>query len=77
MIDIVGDIFRQRVDEYLRRCLRKGVPSLFTSLKPLYSDPNKVDTIQSLVTTYNTTLKTKQMFNPDGKLSGCQGYNEL
>ena len=63
----VGDSFSKRVDEYLCRCLRKGVPSLFTSLKPLYTDQSKVNTIQQLVITYYQTLKDKQMFHPDGE----------
>jgi len=62
-------MFRDHVDEYLRRSLRKGVPSLFTSLKPLYTDSSKVSMIQQLTTTYYRTLIDKQLFHPEGNNS--------
>ncbi|KAK0829173.1 hypothetical protein LTR03_016299 [Friedmanniomyces endolithicus] len=43
-----GDAFRQHADKYLRRMLKKGVPSTFANLKQLYSDPEKKETIREL-----------------------------
>ena len=31
-----GDDFEARTDDFLRRYLRRGVPSLFSSMKPIY-----------------------------------------
>ncbi|KAK0859065.1 hypothetical protein LTS02_009522 [Friedmanniomyces endolithicus] len=47
-----GDAFRQHADKYLRRMLKKGVPSTFANLKQLYSDPEKKETIRELVEGY-------------------------
>lgn len=37
-----GEIFRDRIDKYLRTNFSKGCPPLFTTLKSLYNDPGKV-----------------------------------
>ncbi|KAF2771686.1 N-terminal acetyltransferase A, auxiliary subunit [Teratosphaeria nubilosa] len=47
-----GDAFRQHADKYLRRMFTKGVPSTFATVKQLYSDPAKKETIQELVEGY-------------------------
>ncbi|KAK0262867.1 hypothetical protein B0A54_09017 [Friedmanniomyces endolithicus] len=47
-----SDAFRQHADKYLRRMLKKGVPSTFANLKQLYSDPEKKETIRELVEGY-------------------------
>lgn len=47
-----GDDFREAVDSYLQRMLRKGVPSLFANIKVLYDRPAKRDTVQELVEGY-------------------------
>jgi len=47
-----GDAFRQHADKYLRRMLKKSVPSTFANLKQLYSDPSKKETIRDLVEGY-------------------------
>lgn len=49
-----GDEFRTAADEYLRRMLRKGVPSTFANVKALYSDSSKKNTIQELVLKYES-----------------------
>ncbi|KAF6019761.1 NAA15 [Bugula neritina] len=73
---LTGDMFRDHVDEYLRRSLRKGVPSLFTSLKPLYTDSSKVSMIQQLTTTYYRTLIDKQLFHPEDTIESNEGELE-
>ena len=47
-----GEPFRKAADDYLRRMLRKGVPSTFANLKALYTDTAKRDIIQELVEGY-------------------------
>ncbi|KAK5120521.1 hypothetical protein LTR85_006176 [Meristemomyces frigidus] len=47
-----GDAFRQHADKYIRRMLKKGIPSTFANLKQLYADPAKKETIRELVEGY-------------------------
>lgn len=47
-----GDAFRKHADGYLRRMFTKGVPSTFANVKQLYSEPDKLSTIQALVESY-------------------------
>ncbi|KAJ5706996.1 N-terminal acetyltransferase A complex subunit n.t1.c1 [Penicillium malachiteum] len=47
-----GEDFKQAVDAYLQRMLKKGVPSLFANIKSLYSNPSKRDVVQALVEGY-------------------------
>lgn len=42
LLYLEGDPLRQQLHAYLQPGLRKGVPSLFSALKPLYRDPKKV-----------------------------------
>ncbi|XP_058055500.1 N-alpha-acetyltransferase 15, NatA auxiliary subunit [Anopheles bellator] len=51
-----GLVFRELVDEHLRRNLRKGVPPLFVNLRSLYKDKEKVQIIGSLVECYYQNL---------------------
>ena len=47
-----GDPFLKSIGLYLQRGFQKGVPSLFQSVKHLYAVPEKVQTIESLLTQY-------------------------
>ena len=47
-----GDAFRTHADKYLRRMLKKGVPSTFANVKALYADSAKKETIRELVEGY-------------------------
>jgi NMDA receptor-regulated protein 1 len=38
-----GDAFAAAADTYVRRFLQKGIPSLYTDLKSLYSNPAKAE----------------------------------
>lgn len=49
-----GDAFREAADKYLRRVFKKGIPSTFANVKTLYTQPGKLDTIQSLVHGYES-----------------------
>ncbi|XP_038572996.1 N-alpha-acetyltransferase 15, NatA auxiliary subunit-like isoform X4 [Micropterus salmoides] len=64
-----GEKFRECLDRYLRINLSKGCPPVFTTLKSLYNDKEKVAIIEELVVGYETSLKSCRMFNQndDGK----------
>jgi len=59
-----GDTFRQYADALLRQCLKKGVPPLFVMMRSLYKDPEKVQILTDLVTSYATCLKEHNSFDP-------------
>ncbi|KAJ6661677.1 hypothetical protein lerEdw1_013199 [Lerista edwardsae] len=56
--------FRELMDKFLRVNFSKGCPPLFTTLKSLYYNTEKVSTIQELVTGYEASLKTCDLFSP-------------
>ncbi|GAB0093410.1 Glycerol-3-phosphate dehydrogenase [Sergentomyia squamirostris] len=60
-----GDDFRQLVDQYLRRGLRKGVPPLFVNMRSLYKHPEKVETIEKLIQGYYDSLQENGYFAPE------------
>lgn len=60
---VSGQTFRELVDEYLRIALKKGVPPLFTNLRSLYEDKEKVAIIEELVLGYSSTLESQNKFN--------------
>lgn len=57
-----GDRFREIVDEYLRRGLRKGVPPLFVNVRSLYQHEDKVKVISELIHDYHDSLKSSGHF---------------
>jgi len=63
-----GKAFSERVDEYMRPKLRKGVPSLFRDLKSLYGDKEKVKTIEETVKSYYENLKKDRRFSPSDEV---------
>uniref|UniRef100_A0A671VB98 N-alpha-acetyltransferase 15, NatA auxiliary subunit a n=1 Tax=Sparus aurata TaxID=8175 RepID=A0A671VB98_SPAAU len=50
--------FRECLDSYLRINLSKGCPPVFTTLKSLYTDKEKVTIIEELVVGYESSLKS-------------------
>ncbi|MBN3278343.1 NAA15 acetyltransferase, partial [Polyodon spathula] len=60
-----GEKFRECLDKYLRLNFSKGCPPVFTTLKSLYDDKEKVSIIEELVVGYETSLNSCQMFNPN------------
>ncbi|RKO93510.1 NMDA receptor-regulated protein 1-domain-containing protein [Blyttiomyces helicus] len=60
-----GASFATEMDEYLRPMFRKGVPSLYISLKDLYTDTEKAAIIEDLVVGYAATLKSVGLFAKD------------
>uniref|UniRef100_A0A674IMK1 N(alpha)-acetyltransferase 16, NatA auxiliary subunit n=1 Tax=Terrapene triunguis TaxID=2587831 RepID=A0A674IMK1_9SAUR len=59
---VPGETFRELMDKFLRVNFSKGCPPLFTTLKSLYYNTEKVEIIQELVTGYEASLKTCDFF---------------
>ncbi|XP_047209635.1 N-alpha-acetyltransferase 15, NatA auxiliary subunit a [Girardinichthys multiradiatus] len=66
---LTGEKFQECLDTYLRMNFTKGCPPVFTTLKSLYTDKEKVMIIEELVLGYESCLKGSRMFseNDDGK----------
>ncbi|XP_039109081.1 N-alpha-acetyltransferase 16, NatA auxiliary subunit isoform X3 [Hyaena hyaena] len=62
--EIKGEKFRELMDKFLRVNFSKGCPPLFTTLKSLYYNTEKISIIQELVTNYEASLKTCDFFSP-------------
>ncbi|TRY87613.1 hypothetical protein DNTS_005998 [Danionella cerebrum] len=60
-----GDKFRECLDRYLRMNFSKGCPPVFTTLRSLYQDKEKVTIIEELVVGFETSLRSCRMFSPD------------
>ncbi|XP_051561366.1 N-alpha-acetyltransferase 15, NatA auxiliary subunit [Myxocyprinus asiaticus] len=60
-----GDKFRECLDRYLRMNFSKGCPPVFTTLRSLYQDKEKVSIIEELVVGFETSLRSCRMFSPD------------
>jgi peptide alpha-N-acetyltransferase len=50
-----GDLFKERVKEYVLEQLKRGVPAAFTNVKPLYKDKLKVQAVQEIVEEFYPT----------------------
>ncbi|XP_032351940.1 N-alpha-acetyltransferase 16, NatA auxiliary subunit isoform X4 [Camelus ferus] len=61
---VPGEKFRELMDKFLRVNFSKGCPPLFTTLKSLYYNTEKISIIQELVTNYEASLKTCDFFSP-------------
>uniref|UniRef100_A0A3B3STV5 N-alpha-acetyltransferase 15, NatA auxiliary subunit n=2 Tax=Paramormyrops kingsleyae TaxID=1676925 RepID=A0A3B3STV5_9TELE len=62
---LAGEKFRECLDRYLRMNFSKGCPPVFTTLKSLYKDKDKVSIIEELVVGYETSLNSCRMFSQD------------
>lgn len=58
-----GETFKNLIDEYLRRGLRKGVPPLFVNIRSLYTDKLKVEVITNLVNSYHENFQKSGHFS--------------
>lgn len=52
--------FVRRLDEYVRPFLRKGIPSLFFNVKPLYTDRTKANAIGTLFEKFLSSLDSSE-----------------
>jgi peptide alpha-N-acetyltransferase len=50
--------FAAAADSYVRRYLLRGIPSLFSDLKPLYADSAKAAALQQLFDSYAASLRS-------------------
>lgn len=57
------DQFRQLIDDFLRRGLRKGVPPLFVNIRSLYDNESKVKIITELAQGYYEQLSKSSYFS--------------
>lgn len=57
-----GDAFKAAVSLYVRPFLKKGVPSLFTDLRPLYSHPEKVEILEEVFLEVLSSLQASKTF---------------
>ena len=65
----IGDNFAKKIEEYLIYWLRKGTPSLFSNIKSLYLNPEKLATIEKIVLGFYETLKSQtKLRSEDEKL---------
>ncbi|ORX62151.1 N-terminal acetyltransferase A, auxiliary subunit [Hesseltinella vesiculosa] len=60
------DSFKVKVTAAIQTALRKGVPSLFNSMKMYYGDNKKQAVIAGLVEGYGATLEAEGSFEPNG-----------
>ncbi|KAL5035235.1 hypothetical protein, variant [Batrachochytrium dendrobatidis JEL423] len=60
---VSGDEFKTMITSYLVPLFRKGVPSLFVSLKDLMADPEKEEIIAEVVEKYYGSLKANCTFS--------------
>ncbi|KAJ3030244.1 hypothetical protein HDV00_008997 [Rhizophlyctis rosea] len=60
-----GYQFRGLIDNYLKEMFRKGVPSLFISMKDLYGDAEKAEIIEETVTNFALYLERTGRFSTD------------
>ncbi|KAF9121492.1 N-alpha-acetyltransferase 16, NatA auxiliary subunit [Mortierella sp. 14UC] len=61
-----GDAFVKIADEYMRNSLRKGVPSLFVTMKTLYTNKEKAQAVEKLALGYLATLDKIKGFDNSG-----------
>ncbi|XP_061082124.1 N-alpha-acetyltransferase 16, NatA auxiliary subunit-like [Conger conger] len=62
---LTGELFREKIDKFLRTNFSKGCPPLFTTLKSLYNNPETVSVIHELVSGYELSLRTCGLFSPN------------
>jgi hypothetical protein len=60
-----GDSFKAKVEASLQNGLRKGIPSLFASMKKYYADAEKQRVIEELVLGYCASLEKDGTFSTD------------
>ena len=63
---VTGERFRVLVGQYLRRALHKGAPPLFVDLRSLYTNADKVATIEELLLSYVANLTEHERFSQEG-----------
>jgi hypothetical protein len=57
-----GSTFELAVRSYIRPFLTKGVPSLFSDLRPLYDHPDKADILEKIICEVELSLQATGSF---------------
>eukprot|EP00795_Rhopilema_esculentum_P000514 gene514-10194_t len=63
-----GESLKTLADSYLRKALRKGVPSLFVNMRTLYGDKSKVEILENLLSSYEKNLTLHNSFEECGEV---------
>ncbi|EJD39130.1 N-terminal acetyltransferase A, auxiliary subunit [Auricularia subglabra TFB-10046 SS5] len=63
-----GEDFERRATKYIHLGLTRGVPSLFTDLKPLYASDSKRAAIESIVTAFHDSVTPDKKGEPSAYL---------
>mmetsp|Transcript_90023 Transcript_90023/g.159409 ORF Transcript_90023/g.159409 Transcript_90023/m.159409 type:complete len:927 (+) Transcript_90023:151-2931(+) len=58
---ITGDRFEKRMDKYLRARIRKGIPSMFRMIRPLYFQEGKAQIVEKLFLKYVQNLSDEEV----------------
>ncbi|GAQ88611.1 N-terminal acetyltransferase [Klebsormidium nitens] len=66
---IEGEDFRKAISQYLPAFLRKGVPSLYSDLKPLYNQPGKAAIMDDVFKRFETSLREEGRFPAESSSS--------
>ncbi|KAG0580042.1 hypothetical protein M758_4G144800 [Ceratodon purpureus] len=69
-----GDAFKAAVSMYVRPFLRKGVPSLFSDLRSLYSHPGKVEILEEVFLEIMSSLETSKTFPGSSDIESPSTY---
>ncbi|CAN6625407.1 N-terminal acetyltransferase A complex subunit Nat1p [Trichomonascus vanleenenianus] len=67
---LTGDDFQQAVGKYLTEKLARGVPSLFSMVRPLYNDPTKRNAIDAFI-------REKYASQQNGSVAGVDPANQV
>lgn len=59
-----GEKFKELVKPYLERALQKGIPSLFSDVKNLYTNPFKLQSIQDIIEDIRSSVSPKDQAQP-------------
>eukprot|EP01006_Ploeotia_vitrea_P048720 TRINITY_DN67265_c5_g1_i3.p1 TRINITY_DN67265_c5_g1~~TRINITY_DN67265_c5_g1_i3.p1 ORF type:complete len:777 (+),score=98.35 TRINITY_DN67265_c5_g1_i3:351-2333(+) len=60
-----GDKFRQRLIGWIEPYLKRAIPALFSALKSLYNNPEKIPVMEELFINWEKNLRTSNRFSPD------------
>jgi len=58
-----GATFATKFDEYIKAGTTRAVPSLFTNVKQLYAEKDKVDIIEGIIVKHLATLRANNCFS--------------
>jgi N-alpha-acetyltransferase 15/16, NatA auxiliary subunit len=63
-----GEEFKKRLEKFVAHYLSKTIPSLFTTLKGLYNDKEKVKIIEQVFVSFLDSLRKNSKLSSDSKI---------